>query len=78
MTITNPVVNKIFVDLEAFREFCTTELSSSNEFYEWNPANLYNEKSWIWRAYMKSKSPRKDKPKFQKNYNSNYKKGKNA
>jgi hypothetical protein len=53
MAITNPVVNKVFNDLEEFRDFCRTELDYRGDFWEWNEANLYNEKSRVWTAFVK-------------------------
>ena len=53
MAITNPVVNKVFNDLEDFKEYCTTELDRYGNPIPFNEANLYNDKSWIWNAYKK-------------------------
>jgi hypothetical protein len=47
MTITNPVVNKVFNDLEAFRDYCRFEGKVFNE------ADLYKKDAPVWQAYQK-------------------------
>ena len=42
-----PPVNKIFDDLDKFRDYCRFEGKPFNE------ADLYNDKSWVWGAYQK-------------------------
>jgi hypothetical protein len=49
MAITNPVVNKVFNDLEDFRDFCRFE----NNGYSFDEAALYNERHPVWIAYKK-------------------------
>jgi len=41
----HPEIVKIFEDLEAFHDFCRFELLPFNE------ADLYNGRSYIWRAF---------------------------
>jgi hypothetical protein len=53
MAITNPVVNKVFNDLEAFREYATTEVDRNGNPLPFNEADLYNEKAWMWKNYKK-------------------------
>lgn len=53
MTIKNPVVNKVFNDLEAFREYATQETDRNGNPLPFNEADLYNEKAWMWRNYKK-------------------------
>jgi hypothetical protein len=50
MTIKNPVVNKIFNDLDDFRDFCCTE------GYPYNEADLYKKDARVWQAYQKYKN----------------------
>lgn len=47
MAIKNPVVNKIFDDLDAYRDFCRYEGKVFNE------AALYNKRDVNWQAYEK-------------------------
>jgi hypothetical protein len=49
MAITNPVVNKIFDDLDHFRDFCRHE----NNGYPFDEKALYNKQHPIWIAYEK-------------------------
>ena len=66
MAITNPVVNKVFNDLEAFRDFCVHE----NQGYPFDEAALYKEGHPIWEAYkrhlnyLRAKSRGNKKPNF--------------
>jgi len=53
MTITNTVVNRIFDDLEEFRDYCTTELDRFGNLLPFNEAELYDEKSRLWGAFKK-------------------------
>ena len=47
MTIKNPLVNKIFDDLDAYRDYCRFEGKVFNE------KALYNKKDLNWQAYEK-------------------------
>jgi hypothetical protein len=47
MTIKNPVVNKVFNDLEAYRDYCRFEGKVFNE------AALYKKDDRNWQAYQK-------------------------
>lgn len=49
MAITNPVVNKVFKDLDKFRDFCRFE----NNGYVFNENALYNKEDPVWQAYEK-------------------------
>jgi len=42
-----PPVNKIFDDLDKFRDYCRFEGKPFNE------ADLYKKDSWVWQAYQK-------------------------
>jgi hypothetical protein len=42
-----PPVNKIFDDLDKFRDFCRFEGKPFDE------KDLYNDKSWVWSQYQK-------------------------
>jgi hypothetical protein len=50
MAIKNPVVNKIFNDLEEFHDFCRTEGHIFNE------AHLYRNDARPWQAFQKYKN----------------------
>lgn len=49
MAITNHTINKIFDDLDTYRDFCRFEGSG----YVFNERALYNKKDWNWQAYEK-------------------------
>lgn len=53
MAITNPVVNKVFNDLESFREYATLETDRNGNPLPFNEGDLYNEKAWMWQNYKK-------------------------
>ena len=55
---SKPEVVKIFDDLEAFRDFCCMEMAPFNE------ADLYNNRSWVWRNFQDKVNGRK--PVFKK------------
>ena len=69
-----PEVVKIFDDLEALHDFCRFEL------LPFNPADLYNRSSKVWRDFEYSKRPKRqwnndkprynngDKPRFKKEF----------
>ena len=50
MSIKNPVVNKIFNDLEELHNFCRTE------GYPFNEADLYKSDARVWQAFQKYKN----------------------
>jgi len=50
MTISNPVVNKIFNDLEDYKDYCRFEGKVFDE------AALYNKKDSNWQAYEKHRN----------------------
>ena len=45
--------NKIFDDLEKFKNFCATAYLYGHNGYEWDEKNLYNKKSPAWQAYTR-------------------------
>jgi len=45
--------NKVFNDLDDFRDYCTTETDRYGNPLPFDEANLYNEKSWVWKNYTK-------------------------
>jgi len=47
MSITNPVVNKVFNDLDQFRDYCRFEGKVFNE------KDLYKKDATVWQAYQK-------------------------
>ena len=52
MSITNSIVNKVFNDLDEFRDFCRFE----GPGYIFNEKSLYNKKDPVWQAYEKWKN----------------------
>ena len=50
MAIKNPVVNKMFNDLEELHNFCRTE------GYPFNEADLYKKDARVWQAFTKYKN----------------------
>ena len=65
-------VVKIFDDLEALHDFCRFEL------LPFNPADLYNRNSKVWRDFEYSKRPKRqwnnDKPRYNNGDKPRYKK----
>ena len=47
MAYNFPPVDKVFDDLDKFRDYCRFEGKPFDE------ADLYNSKSWVWQAYGK-------------------------
>ena len=45
--------NKIFVDLEKFKNFCATAYLYGHNGYNWDEKNLYNKNSRAWQAYQR-------------------------
>jgi hypothetical protein len=66
MAITNPVVNKVFNDLDAFRDYCTNETDRDGNPLPFDEKNLYNEKSWVWLNYKKWQNWKQAKTRFNK------------
>ena len=62
MAITNPVVNKVFNDLDDFSDFCRFE----NNGYPFDEKALYNKKHPIWIAYEKHQNYLKAKARVNK------------
>jgi hypothetical protein len=72
MTIKDKTVSEIFDDLDAYREFCAyAYLLGFRDSFPYDEADLYNMRSYAWRAYqnyLKYGKPPKDKPRnFDKN-----------
>jgi hypothetical protein len=57
----HPEITKIFDDLEVFLDFCRLN------WMPFNPADLYNRESYIWRAYEKSTGVKRTYPRKQHN-----------
>jgi hypothetical protein len=55
MSITNPVVNKVFNDLDAYRDYCRFEGKVFNE------KALYNREDLNWQAYEKYRNWQRSK-----------------
>jgi hypothetical protein len=45
--------NKIFADLEKFKNFCATAYLYGHNGYSWDEKNLYNKNSRAWQAYQR-------------------------
>jgi hypothetical protein len=56
MAITNPVVNKVFNDLDEFRDYATTETDRNGNPLPFNEADLYNDNAWMWKNFKKWKN----------------------
>jgi hypothetical protein len=63
-----PPVSKIFEDLEDFRNFCVYGWCQGHYPQVFNEADLYNERSRAWQAYINRHKPRA------KRNNNNFKK----
>jgi hypothetical protein len=59
-----PNINKIFDDLDSFRDFCRFE----NRGYPFNEAALYNKKDPVWIAYTKHQTYLKAKSQNKKKF----------
>jgi hypothetical protein len=53
VTISNPTINKVFNDLDQFRDFCRFEGHVFNE------KNLYRGDARVWQAFTKWKNWKK-------------------
>ena len=53
--------DKVFNDLERFKDFCRFNLDNRGGFYPFNEKDLYNNNSYVWRAFTKSKRKYKNK-----------------
>ena len=69
------VYNTIFDDLETFKEFCATAYNLGFESgFKFDEKNLYNNKSYEWRAfqnYLKYGKPPKPRNRNAGRFNSN-------
>jgi len=45
--------DKVFNDLEKFKDFCRFNTDNRGGFYPFNEADLYNNGSYVWRAFTK-------------------------
>lgn len=63
MAITNTVVNKVFDDLDTYRDYCRFEGKVFNE------AALYNRNDPNWQAYEKYRNYLRTKSKYGNNGN---------
>jgi hypothetical protein len=65
MSITNPVINKVFNDLDSYRDYCRFEGKVFNE------KALYNKEDPNWQAYERyrgwQRSKFKNTRRFEKN-----------
>lgn len=43
--------DKIFNDLEKFKDFCRFNLDNRGGFYPFNEKDLYNNSSYVWRSF---------------------------
>ena len=49
--------DKVFNDLEKFKNFCRFNLDRYGNFFPFNEADLYNKNSYVWRAYLNRNKP---------------------
>jgi len=54
-----PPVEKIFDDLDEFRNFCAYGWVDGFTSHVFDEANLYNDKSRVWQAFVNSKKKAK-------------------
>ena len=60
--------NKVFDDLDEFRNFCAYSYLQGHSGYVFNEKDLYNSESYVWRAFQnRHKGPPKRKP-FRKEF----------
>jgi len=43
--------NRVFNDLEKFKDFCRFNQDNRGNFYPFNEKDLYNNSSYVWRAF---------------------------
>jgi len=53
--------DKVFTDLERFKDFCRFNSDNRGNFYHFNEKDLYNISSYVWRAFTKSYRKQKNK-----------------
>ena len=53
--------DKIFNDLEKFKDFCRFNLDNRGGFYPFNEKDLYNNSSYVWRAFTKTYRNKRNK-----------------
>ena len=59
--------NKIFTDLESFKEFCSDSwVVGYSRAFRFDERDLYNNKSEAWRTYCSFRSGKKPRPQFKK------------
>jgi hypothetical protein len=46
--------DKVFNDLERFKDFCRFNLDNRGGFFPFNEKDLYNNSSYVWRAFAKT------------------------
>jgi|TARA_R110000851_G_scaffold23708_1_gene69154 hypothetical protein len=68
MSIENPLIRKVFDDLDKFRDFCRFEAKVFNE------ADMYNHEAPVWIAYNKHQGWLRAKARAGANYDPNRRK----
>ena len=53
MAYNVPSINKIFNDLDSYRDFCAHAYADGFSGFVFDEKDLYNDSSWVWRAYTK-------------------------
>ena len=43
--------NRVFNDLEKFKDFCRFNQDNRGNFFPFNEKDLYNNSSYVWRAF---------------------------
>ena len=64
-----PAYDKIFRDLENFKDFCRDVGDAKNVAFVYNEKDLYNERSYVWRSYQRHVNHLKAKSRSGKNFN---------
>ena len=70
MAYNFPPVNKVFDDLDRFRDFCRMGGWGDAWGFPFNEKDLYNNESPVWQQYQKYLA-RKTRPRFNNNNNNN-------
>ena len=68
-TFNREAYNKVFDDLDDFRNFCAYSYLEGFPGYVFNEKDLYNTESYVWRAYLnRHKGPPKRREHNNKNF----------
>jgi len=72
MAYNFPPVEEVFDELDKFRDFCAYAYLKGFPGYVFDEKDLYNESSYVWRAYLnRHKGPPKRREGNNKNFRNN-------